>query len=566
MKPEDLKDLQKARDSWEKLENNLKIVQSLPWQNFENIDSAKIPQALDLVHALHRDEFEYAFLQSARAKKRIKRPSLHLNNGITTVSIFYGALNIKTTEDKDGDTIEEIVTKPNKTIPRFIYPILDYLHGTTVFHGGNLYLINKPKFELLSELKINERYKLAKSSSFKAGEIIEVLKFIDEHLNLAPIKAIKTATIACKDFQIDLHSRKIMLDTPPNPNESYFKVFDCDYRAVMDLQERYVELLDMVTDDKDSLHNAALQPVYTMLVACREVSKARFFVSKSSTRTGKGLRHKVLTSIFDTKNIELDNLTAGGFEGLNAWAQLDGGEFLLATEQGELTGKAIERVLKIIATEDSHSARQTGGNSGLINLSGVLSIDSNEKVLFSKDMNSRAVNIAFKNRPDGETDKEREKVFSPYWTSFTIQTATSTSKQATETAGIASLVHSFLYWQSEDFQFNFKIVEMDNFINDFEFDDVQSYLLEKQRQGVKTFPLADKELSELTKETYTGFSRKTRRDKALEEIGMKRKVKPIYKTNEQTGQEHLTSVKVIEVNNSDRNQKAMTRYLESFYD
>ena len=549
-------ELVKMRDSWEKLENNLKIVQSLQREQFDNIDSAKIPQYLDMVHVLHHDEFEYQYLpvQTSEGKKRVKRPSAHFNNGLTTVSIFYGGTNTKAKKDSDEETT---TLTPAKTVPRLIYPILEYLHGTTAFYKNNLYLISGQQFELLSELKISERYKLSNSGSFKVSEIVKMLEFIHSKLKLEPLKAIKTATIACKDFQLDLHGRKLMTDKVISADETYFKVFDCSYREVMDILPEYGDFLDMVTDGKDSMHNASLQPVYTMLVACREDSKARFFVSKSSTRTGKGLRQKVISSIFNAKSIELDNLVNSGFEGLNAWAQLDGGEFLLATEQGAITGKTMERVLKIIATEDKNAARLAGGNSGQVNLTGVLSIDSNEKVLLSKDMNSRAVNIGFENRPDGETDSERYKVFEPYWEVFTIQTQEETSKQATKAAGMAALIHSFLYWKSEGYKFNFRLVEMNNFINDYEFDDLQSYLLDLASKGQKVFIKSeDDTLRNLLKDTYLGQRQGTRKTK-LDEIGLYETARNFVKDD------GYKSLRVIAVKRPRVFQQAIEKFVET---
>ncbi|MDP1329232.1 hypothetical protein Q6280_26910, partial [Klebsiella pneumoniae] len=178
--------------------------------------------------------------------------------------------------------------------------------------------------------------------------------------------------------------------------ECYFKVFDCQLSDVIEMSILNANYLGMVIDDVDSFHNAQLQPIYQMLVACREITKTRFFVSKSGTRTGKGLRHKVISSIFDTKHVNLDELSNKATAAM-AWAGFDGGEMLLVTESGEI-GKSLERYLKILATESTYRGRGIGQNYADINLTGVLSIDSNEKVLFSSEMNSRAVNIAFKNR------------------------------------------------------------------------------------------------------------------------------------------------------------------------
>lgn len=548
-------ELKAQRQAWERLERNLKRTVDLPWEQFDHIDSARIPKALDLIRILHRDIYEHPYLsvRTAEGKIRIKRPTFHINNGLTSFSVFYG--RTKANKDETETSLSEEVN-----VPRYLHIIMDYLAGTIAIDKENFYLTNEAELVLLSQMKLSERYRISNRSTFDVVAVEEILLFIHEHLQLEPIKAIKTAVIACNDFQLDLHNRKILVDTAPKAEECYFKRYDCNYREVMDTVATYGNYLDMVIDDKDSLHNASLQPIYTMLVACREGTKAKFFVSKSAERTGKGLRHKVISSPFVTKDVLLDNLGGGGFEALNAWAQLDGGEFLLATEQGDITGKAMERALKVIATEDTHQARQTGGNTSNINLTGVLSIDSNAKILLDEGMNSRAVNIAFRNRPAQESDNERENVFSEYWEAFTIQTATSTSRTAKISAGVASLVHSFMYWQSERFKFNFKIVEMNNLLDNSMLDDVQERILDIYTQGnpiiyFEHFP----DIVPLLAETYQGAGKKDKRNKALEFIGFKQVNKTVLK-NDSSG---YTSKKAFVIRNQKRLTQIATAYLEN---
>ncbi|WP_285023491.1 hypothetical protein [Lactococcus garvieae] len=543
------------REERKRLEKNLKRTVNLAWEKFDHIDSARIPKALDLIRILHRDIYEepYIPVKTLEGKLRIKRPTFHVNNGLNSFSIFYG--KIKANKDKSETTASEEIN-----VPRYLHIIMDYLAGTIAIDNDNFYLINGQELVLLSQMKLSERYRISNRSTFDIGAVEEFLLFIHEHLQLKPIKAIKKAVIACNDFQLDLHHRKILVDTAPKADECYFKRYDCNYREVMDTVATYGNYLEMVIDDKDSLHNASLQPIYTMLVACREGTKAKFFVSKSAERTGKGLRHKVISSPFVTKDVLLDNLGGGGFEALNAWAQLDGGEFLLATEQGDITGKAMERALKIISTEDTHQARQTGGNTSNINLTGVLSIDSNAKILLDEGMNSRAVNIAFRNRPAQESDNERENVFSEYWEAFTIQTATSTSRTAKISAGVASLVHSFMYWQSESFKFNFKIVEMNNLLDNSMLDDVQERILDIYTQGnpiiyFEHFP----DIVPLLAETYQGAGKKDKRNKALEFIGFKQVNKTVLK-NDSSG---YTSKKAFVIRNQKRLTQISTAYLEN---
>ncbi|MFM2784962.1 hypothetical protein NGL45_10070 [Lactococcus lactis] len=557
----DYGDLEKQRKAWERLENNLKKVINLPWEKFGNIDGAKIPQSLDLVHILHRDIYEYPYLsvKSTGENKRIKRPSLHLNNGQNTVSIFYGRVNKKAEKTDDGEDKEVVTLKSSKSIPRFVNVILDYLFGKIALHHGYLYDISTSQFKRLSEMDIAHEYKLGKRSDFTASEVVEIISFIDEQISLKPLKEIKTSIIACHDFQMDLHQKIILKNCSIKDNECYFKVFDCQLSEVIEMSILNANYLGMVIDDADSLHNAQLQPIYQMLVACREITKTRFFVSKSGTRTGKGLRHKVISSIFDTKHVNLDELSNKATAAM-AWAGFDGGEMLLVTESGEI-GKSLERYLKILATESTYRGRGIGQNYADINLTGVLSIDSNEKVLFSSEMNSRAVNIAFKNRPKGETDSERESIFAPYWEAFTEQRVSETSREATALAGVAALYSSFVYWRQNKFKFNFKQVEMDNFSSDhFDFDDVQIYIIEEHIKGNKTIIKTD-EVQKLLKETYYGAGSPKRKKEALDIIGYFETIRTFP-----TFEGKRKSFRVIAIGNPQRASKAVAAFLESMYE
>lgn len=554
-----LEALEKQKAVWKTLASNLEQVKSLPWEQFDNVDSAEIPKALDLVQILHNDVYEYPFIQIAGAeKKRVKRPSLFLNNGINSISIFYGGTNTKEKRAEDGTEKIEISTS-SKPIPRYVRTILDYLFGTIAFQNNAMYLINDCQFQLLSEFEISKRYKVGgKGNKFSTHELLDIIQFMHAHLELQPIKEIKTSVIACNDFQLDLHGKKLLPDRTIQENEAYFKVFDCNWRDVMDCAQTYDDYLDMVIDDPDSLHNAKLQPIYTMLVACREITKSRFFISKSGVRTGKGLRHKVISSIFDTKDIDLDALK--GKMSDFAWASYDGGEMLLVTEAGEIN-RELERYLKILATESKRPARSIGQNYAEVNLTGVLAIDSNEAVLLSSDMNSRAVNIAFRDRPKGESDKEREGIFKPYWNAFTEHTKESTSRTGKTTAGLGALISSFLYWQTESYQFNYRNVEMNNFNSDtFEFDDVQVFILEERSKGIDVIFYGEyPELVQLLKETYQGKNKTDQRRQALFNIGWKQANRKVFLQNEQ----RYTSKKAFIISNASRAGKAMASYLES---
>ncbi|WP_270321236.1 hypothetical protein [Lactococcus petauri] len=556
--------LEKQRKAWEVLEKNLEAVKSLPWENFDNVDSAKIPENLDSVHVLHQDIYRHPYLEikgNGAEPLRIKRPGLYLNNGIATVSIFHGTVNTADKKEKDpegNETIEKttVTAQPLKKIPREVPFILDYLFGSIVVDKGSLYLVKGIQFILLSDLELSRIYKISKKGSqggnFNITELRKVILFIDEQLKIKPAKSLKRYTLAFKDFQLDLYNKKLLLDTKPKQEESYFKVYDCTYREVMDLQPFVRDFYDETMNDNDSLHNATLQIIYTMLVACRLDTKRHFFVSKSFPRTGKSLRQDIIATLFENKTVELSNLI-GGVSDIH-WAGLDGGEMLIVPESGELTN--MDRVLKILATNSTHKARPQGGNPVDVNLSGVLSIDTNEKVSFSSQLSSRAVNISFHDRPAGESDKAREEVFKPYWDNFTEQKANSSNLSPKDTAGIAFLIHSFLYWQSEEFFLTFRRVEMNNFRNTSDFGESQSYILEHQQKTSLNYTPVTPELSEIMTEEF-GRNKKLK-DQSMSEIGRVYKPKR-WRDNE--GNTKVTKAWVIE--DALRAQRAITTWIES---
>ncbi|MFQ6324428.1 hypothetical protein [Lactococcus garvieae] len=547
-------ELEQQRIAWEKLEKNLKITIDLPWEEFDSPDSGKIPKELDKVHVLHRDIYKYPIIVSKNTdidNGRMKHPSLYLNNGLTALAIGFGTLiSKKVSGETEENTEKKEASIKDESAPRFVSAILDYLHGTIAFKDDELFAINGQQLIRLSITALGKRYRTSQRSLFQADDVMNILKFIHSKLDIKPVKAIKTTVVAASDFQIDFTHKKLYKDTLPKADECYFKYFEGqNYNHISNLTIKYAEFLSEVTDDYDSLHNANLQPVYQMLVACGLMKKDKFFVSKSRERTGKGLRNGIISSLFDTKTVNLNEL-ANKATGAMAWANLDGKEMYLATESAGLD-RQLEIMLKIIATETVAQGRKQGHDYAEVDLSGVLSIDTNEKVLFSSGMKTRAVNIAFKDRPIDETDEERKAWFDPY------------AKPLTEdkiSGGLAALLHSFIFWKSQTFRFNFKHVEMNNFTgDDAQFDDVQVYIMEKMIKGDDVVLITNnEELKQLLKDTYIGGTKKEDRRNALDEIGTaERKSQVIHTANPER-----KSIRHIKKVNHKRFQKASTAYME----
>jgi hypothetical protein len=497
------------------INKNLEKTISLPWEELENIDAPLVPKLLSKVKIIPKDP----------EGKYTDDINLYLNNGLEISGIKFEGTKV----------------------PRFIVIILDYLHGVVTLKKGQVYFTRNLQYHTLSEHKMTQKYKMPKGRDFSPQEVLEIIQFIDSHLHIDPVKTLQEFTIAGTDFQIDLENKTVIPD-PPQETASYFKVFDCSYEDVKTLVPLYQEFLHSVIHDDDSLHNARLQPIYTMMVAMRLESKSKFFVSKSGVRTGKGLRHKVLSSIFETKHVSLDALS--GMTSDLGWASYDGGEMLLVTEAGAIT-QSMERHLKVLATESTHTARAIGKDYADINLTGVLTIDSNENILLSEDMNSRIVNIAFKDRPKGETDGQREKLFQKYWENFTQPNTVSSGRDALPISGLAALLDSFEYWEENDYQFDFKHVEMNNLQSISDLDDVQLLVLETLRQtgGDYVVITHNDGLKNLLKATYSGTGKSQRREQALSLIGMK--------------DEHIfkgQTLNAIKITNTERFNKAMSLY------
>lgn len=493
----------------------IKSTIALPWEELNNVDAPLIPKKLSNI----------TLIPKGSNNEYNQTPDLYLNNGLESVGIKYEGTKV----------------------PRFIALILDYLHGGVTLKNGQIYFTRDLQYVYLSELEMNKRYKMNKGHEFSPKELSDIIHFVDSHLHIDPVKKLKEFTITGSDFQIDLEEKTVILGVPQEKN-SYFKAFDCSYEDVRNLVPLYQEFLKSVTYDNDSFHNAQLQPIYTMMVAMRLESKSKFFVSKSGVRTGKGLRHKVLSSIFETKNVSLDALSSMTSD--LGWASYDGGEMLLVTEAGAIT-QNMERHLKVLATESTHTARTIGQNYADINLTGVLTIDSNENILLSEDMKSRLVNIAFKDRPNGETDGQREAFFQEYWEKFTQSSTTSSGRDALPISGLAALLDSFYYWEENDYQFDFKHVEMNNIQNSTQLDDVQLLVLGEIHKTEEDYVVkTDNDvLQNLLRETYSGKGSSQKRKAALDLIGMVEG--SIFKGK---------TLRVIKKTNNERFNKAMVLY------
>ncbi|MGV3027898.1 phage resistance protein [Streptococcus hyovaginalis] len=427
------------------------------------------------------------------------------SNGKDSYQFISGETKIKT--NSNGSDYLTYTLEPE--FPRFSKLVIDYLIGCYAFSEGKLYDVRGKQFKMFDDFMLQNRY------GFKdATGIREVLEGIDSILKVKPVRYIEPFKIACQDFVIDLKENCI-INQYPEQNVSYFKFYDVDYETAKNSQSIVDKFLNYVTADDNSLHNANLQTYYIAQVASGLRAKTNFFITKSGVRTGKGLRHIALSGLFNKIDVELDNLKSNGFEALQAWAMFAGGEMALATEQGDIQGDSMERVLKIIATEKTHLARTIGQNQSLVTLSSVLCVDTNRTVALSDEMDGRKVLIQYQDRPLNETDIEREAIFKPYWDAFTDR-----DKNPKISGCIGFLLNSLEYFNNIGGQYIWKNVEV---FNDIDLDEFQIALINALQEVDFVQRTDNKTIIELARQVYGTNNNKL--GKALGEIG----VKPISK-------------------------------------
>lgn len=379
-------------------------------------------------------------------------------NGMKIYEFAFGYLEV----NKKTQVKEFVSTKVN--YPPLLKLIADYVIGCFAIYDGKIFDVSKESIKELDSFRLQQQYDLRGTEHIK-----ELLLGIHEEFDIQPVKKMERHIIACNDFLIDVKNSCI-IDQLPDDNVCYFKRFDVSKSELNASREIGDRFLKMVTNDDNSYFNATLQAWYMMQVASGVRAKTNFFVSKSNIRTGKGLRHIALQALFECVPVELDMLNGGSFESAQAWSMFSGGEMALATEQGDIQGLKMERVLKIIATEKSHITRKIGQDISMVTLSAVLCIDTNRTVALSDEMNGRKVLIQFRDRPEGETDVQREDIFRPFWEAFTDE-----DKEPLISGCIGFLLNAMELFRQENYRYVWRDVEL---INEFELDPLQMQLID----------------------------------------------------------------------------------------
>lgn len=461
-----------------------------------------------LAHIYHLDSFNK--LKYKGEEVTISTSEIMYTTDVNGKEEKFVSAKIKQKKKKNEDIIK---VEFESSFQPFAKMVIDYLLGRYVFYNGQLYDVNNRQAKKIDDIRLVSLYGFKHDTEF----VLDILKGIDKHFHIEPIRVLKPFQIAGKDFVIDLE-KHTLTRCVLNNEVSFFKHYPVDFETAKSSKEIANKFLHYVIEDPDSFHNAQLQTYYIAQVASGLRNKTNFFITKSGIRTGKGLRHTALSGLFNKIDVELDNLVSRGFDALNAWAMFSGGEVALATEQGDIIGDKIERVLKVIATEKTHVARMVGGNQGLVMLSSVLCIDTNRNVSLSDEMNGRKVLIQYKDRPPGETDLEREEAFAEYWQAFTLP-----DKSPRIEGCIGFLLSSLDYFNEQEQKFIWKNVEVYN--GEENLDDFQIALINLLQKTDFVLKTGNHIINELYKESYGKNAIEA--GKALTTIGVERKRKKL---------------------------------------
>lgn len=243
------------------------------------------------------------------------------------------------------------------------------------------------------------------------------------------------------------------------------------------------------------------------------IQAEKWFLFKDFGRSGKGLFITTFNKLLHVNKVNFDGLVSGGFEAANEWMNFYGADIAHANETGEIT-KPMMRILRKIATGETISGRGIGRNAFTFKNKSVLILDTNESVDTGEITanTTRTIKIAFKDRPHGETDDERYKIFEPYWNFV------QPNDEDSEVASVSFLITSLEYLKEIGREFRFKDVTLKHYFSEEELTETQVVMLKVLKQ--QGFILSgDETLKRLIEDDYTSLKYKNARQD-MKKIGV----------------------------------------------
>ncbi|MDO4679748.1 MAG: phage resistance protein [Aerococcus sp.] len=279
-------------------------------------------------------------------------------------------------------------------------------------------------------------------------------------------------TMSGADFRIHAKPWGIETNITPKDNELFF-LYDDISLTDLDLQKAS-DFTEMIAQPGASYENAMQVHAYVLARMMDLIHPEKFFIFKDFGRTGKGLFISTLGGFAKVHRINYHNLIeANGIEKSNEWAKLYDADVAHANEAKGIKSKGMNE-LRLISSGEVATGRFISKNTFSFKVKCVLIIDTNgpvdiEQITANK---RRAVNIAFKDRPEEETEAEADKIFRPYidWI---------TDEETKKTASWSVLVNSVLYMQACHGRFNFQHAELPEYHDADQLTDTQIIMLEE---------------------------------------------------------------------------------------
>lgn len=410
----------RKNDKAKKLATNLEVIRN----NIDSVNTpnlSKIKEILKRVHFADINNDQQALDNKGDVYYKLNSTDFYGEyfNNLTldytivpkNTGLVYGLFSVKT--DKNGTDTVIYEGAKFSNYARFIADICSQNVIYTKELNCFVFVLDN-QFEVIDSINFEKYYSVDNNQAIT--DFLEVLEILFEEVIAESMHDynIHKNTLAAKDFTYNCKELELINNVTLNPTDLYFAYYDIHYMELnLDLAESFFK---MVADNDKSLHNLKLIHAYVMHRKLKLIPAEKWFLLKDFGRTGKGLLLDTFQTIFKCNQVSFDALKSTGFEATNEMTNFYGAEVAIANETGEIDEKDM-RILRKIATSEVVTARSIGQNAIRFKNEAVLILDSNENIDIGKIAanTSRTVKVPFKDRPRGETDQERHKVFKPYW-------------------------------------------------------------------------------------------------------------------------------------------------------
>lgn len=381
--------------------------------------------------------------------------------------VVYGEFTQNT--DKDGNKVIEFQPGKFNNYVRFLADVAsrkvvysDELESFVIVENHSYTLLDQPTFEIQYPVDNNKRI----SDFLEVIETIysEIMQVRTHNYKIEPY------IIAGIDWAYDCRQLK-PVEKEEEQEQLFLAYYDVSFN---DLNiEKAEEYMNMVASEEDSFHNLRLIHAYVLLGKMGLIPVQHAFILKDFGRTGKGLFMKTFPEVFEMNAVNFDNLMSGSIEASNEWLKFHGCDVSHANESGAINAKVM-RYIRKIATQENVTGRTIGKDTVNFKIRSVLILDTNETVDIGQITAnvSRTVKIAFKDRPEEETEQERFSIFEPYW-DF-IQPNGENSLEA----GLAFLISSLNYLKEQGGKFIFRDTALKQYSAASQLTDTQEFLIQ----------------------------------------------------------------------------------------